>query len=460
MLSQLSFLVGYWCLGLVSVVVHASPLASVTTAWGTRALYDKGITDRFDEGSDTVSVLVQIRDVLNPSAFAKSSGQVVDSTAFYEGLGRHSKDSSLGVQALLRDLSAEFTYSHHFRLSNTYVIDASRRLVEALVQLPEVYSIRRNAAFRVNDKERSTGAVSSFSNKDGGSGVSWNANAIGAAESWAKGLNGTGLLFASADSGVTWEHPALKSNYLAVGSNGIGIAPGASWMACRNMYNGVGRPEYYLACLEFFLAPTDVNGKNPDPARRPHVINNSYGCTSAEFCDQFTFKAAVGALTAAGVLMVASAGNSALSSADTCKSVVNPPAIDARVISVGSLRQSGLIYETSSRGSVPGRGPTHRGVDISAPGVMIRGAIPPAAYAQRTGTSMAASHIAASALIVLQACPHLLRRTVDVGATLQQTAFPLTTTDGCNGDKNDTIPNSTYGYGKVNVTAAVLRCQD
>src|SRR5690606_22063492 len=99
-----------------------------------------------------------------------------------------------------------------------------------------------------------------------------------------------------------------------VGSDGsanqIGVAPGAQWMACRNMENGVGRPSTYLECLEFFLAPWDANKANPDPARRPHVVNNSYACPPSEECTAHSLQMAVENLTAAGVFFVASAGNS------------------------------------------------------------------------------------------------------------------------------------------------------
>ncbi len=43
-----------------------------------------------------------------------------------------------------------------------------------------------------------------------------------------------------------------------MGGKGIGVAPGARWMACRNMDRGFGSSETYLNCLQFFLAPTDL----------------------------------------------------------------------------------------------------------------------------------------------------------------------------------------------------------
>jgi len=53
----------------------------------------------------------------------------------------------------------------------------------------------------------------------------------------------------------------------------IGVAPDAKWIACRNMDRGWGSPVTYTECFEWFLAPTDINGENPDPTKAPHVIN-------------------------------------------------------------------------------------------------------------------------------------------------------------------------------------------
>ncbi len=62
------------------------------------------------------------------------------------------------------------------------------------------------------------------------------------------------------------------------GENRIGMAPRAEWIACRNMSRGVGAMTTYLQCMEWFIAPTKVDGTSPDPSKAPHVINNSWGC--------------------------------------------------------------------------------------------------------------------------------------------------------------------------------------
>ena len=66
--------------------------------------------------------------------------------------------------------------------------------------------------------------------------------------------------------------------------NQIGVAPGAKWIGCRNMDQGVGTPATYTECFQFFIAPTDLNGQNPNPTLRPHVMNNSWGCPPSEGC--------------------------------------------------------------------------------------------------------------------------------------------------------------------------------
>ena len=45
---------------------------------------------------------------------------------------------------------------------------------------------------------------------------------------------------------------------------------------------GVGTPATYTECFQWFIAPTDIMGNNPDPTKRPHVMNNSWGCPPSE----------------------------------------------------------------------------------------------------------------------------------------------------------------------------------
>ena len=108
------------------------------------------------------------------------------------------------------------------------------------------------------------------------------------------------------------------------GANQIGMAPGAKWIACRNMDQGVGTPARYIECMEFFLAPYPVGGTpdEGDPSLAPDVTINSWGCPSSEGCSVNTLQAAVEGQAAAGIMMVVAAGTFGLELLHTFRSSV------------------------------------------------------------------------------------------------------------------------------------------
>ncbi|KPC67319.1 hypothetical protein ADL26_20970, partial [Thermoactinomyces vulgaris] len=61
-----------------------------------------------------------------------------------------------------------------------------------------------------------------------------------------------------------------------VGSEGIGVAPGAEWIAVNGCCPDI---ETLILAGQWLAAPTDSEGRNPDPLKAPHVVNNSWGST-------------------------------------------------------------------------------------------------------------------------------------------------------------------------------------
>jgi serine protease AprX len=248
----------------------------------------------------------------------------------------------------------------------------------------------------------------------------WNVQFVKANKVWEQySVRGEGLVFANADTGVMFTHEALLPNYAgnrvkhgksfidhnyawfdgvktnaartlgpcginsqvpcddtghgthttatAVGSKGVGIAPKSKWIACKNMDQNFGQPEFYIACLQFFLAPHDLKGRNPKPELRPIAIGNSYGCPPEEGCSMNTFTKISQNLRAAGIFMAVAAGNSG----PNCKTVRDPPGTERDVISVGALAfNSTKIAYFSSKGPVDAL----RKPDVVAPGSAVRSA--------------------------------------------------------------------------------------
>ena len=341
----------------------------------------------------------------------------------------------------------------------------------------------------------------------GPQGVEWNVREVGADQVWTLGYTGQGVIVGDADTGVAWDHPALKEAYLgwdgaAVdhnyhwydpwdgrpepwddsghgthttgtvvgrdGENQIGLAPGARWIACRNMRQGLGNPGSYVSCMEFLLAPFPLGGEafhDGDPSRGAHVVNNSWGCPPEEGCQPDTLRVAVDNLRASGQMMVVSAGNDG----PACGTVEMPPALYDEALTVGATYAGDQAAGFSSRGPVEADDSGRRKPDLVAPGVDIRSAVP-GGYVPLPGTSMAGPHVAGAVALLWSASPGLLGDVARTEALLLETAQPLTvdavcasgpaeagTVCGCGGDEPGIAPNNVYGWGQVDVWAAVQR---
>lgn len=340
---------------------------------------------------------------------------------------------------------------------------------------------------------------------DGPNGVEWNVRELGADQVWDLGYTGQGIILGDADTGVTWSHPALKDAYLGWdggevdhnyhwydawdgraepwddnghgthttgtmvgldGGNQVGLAPGAQWIACRNMRHGLGNPGSYLSCMEFLLAPFPLGGdslRDGDPAQGAHVVNNSWGCPENEGCLADTLRIAVDNLRAAGLMMVVSAGNDG----PACGTVKHVPATYDAVFSVGATEWNERATSFSSRGPVTVDGSLRPKPDIVAPGMDIRSSVP-GGYASSPGTSMAGPHVAGTVALLWSADPSLIGDIDRTEAILAETARPLTVDAlcpsgpedvtmvcACGGDPPDAVPNNVYGWGQVDAWAAV-----
>ncbi|HJT80546.1 MAG TPA: S8 family serine peptidase, partial [Chthoniobacterales bacterium] len=328
-------------------------------------------------------------------------------------------------------------------------------------------------------------------------------NYTGAPLVWAMGYTGQGIVVGGADTGYRWDHTALKSHYrgwngtaanhdynwhdsihsgggpcgpdsvqpcddnshgshtmgTAVGddggSNQIGMAPGAKWIGCRNMNEGVGAPATYIECMEFFLAPYPVGGTpaQGDPSKSPHITTNSWGCPPDEGCSADSLKAAVEAQRAAGIMMVTSAGNNG----PACGTVQDPPGIYDAVYSVGALNTGADTIATfSSHGPVLIDNSLRLKPDLSAPGTSTRSSVPTSttSYGSKSGTSMAAPHVAGAAALLMSAYPGLIHDVAMTETILNETAVDLA---GGTCDLPTASPNNTFGYGRLNIKAAVDR---
>jgi uncharacterized repeat protein (TIGR01451 family) len=213
----------------------------------------------------------------------------------------------------------------------------------------------------------------------------------------------------------------------------------------------VGSPATYIECYQWFLAPTDLNGENPDLAKAPQVISNSWGCPTSEGCtDPNVMIAAVDNVRAAGILTVHSAGNDCRT-APCCGSINTPAAIYASSFTVANTTREGALYYSSSRGPVVVDQSGRRKPDIAAPGTGIISSLSGGGYGSMTGTSMASPHVAGLVALLISARPDLAGQ-VDLLETVIErsaVALPFPPSEVCGNISASERPNNSYGWGRI-----------
>ncbi len=236
--------------------------------------------------------------------------------------------------------------------------------------------------------------------------------------------------------------------------NIIGMAPDAQWIATRNMERGNGSLLSYLEALDWYLAPTDSNDVNPDPEKAPDVINNSWYCSEEEGCniDNWNLmQVSVANLKAAGIVVVASAGNSG----PRCETIAFVPGMLEEAFVVGATNQVDTIAGFSSRGAVSADSSMRMKPDISAPGVGVYSSVLNHGYSYFSGTSMAGPHVAGLVALMVGANPKLAGQVDTIQEIIKRTADPKTFDQDCSGLSGLAVPNPIYGYGRINSLRAV-----
>ncbi|MDM5201442.1 S8 family serine peptidase [Fictibacillus enclensis] len=495
----------------MAVSAETKPYVSVNKSKASGGVkVSSKLKKQFDD-QDQVTFLIKFKEQADTQKAAKEAQKLAKKqkiSAFKTELNKRSAVVSLlratadqtqsGVKEYLTKQKKEGNAKNirSYFIVNAMAVTATKEVMEKVASFPEVDKVLPNEirqiqpvketdakpiptldaakAAKKSEKQKETKADTAS--------VEWNIDRVGAPQVWAMGIDGAGTVVANIDTGVQWDHPALKEKYRGYiaadgsvnheynwfdatagraapydddnhgthtmgtmvgskGNNQIGVAPGAKWIAVKAFTPAGGTDADLLEAGQWIIAPTDAQG-NPHPEKAPDVVNNSWG--GGPGLDDW-YRQMVQNWRAAEIFPEFSAGNTTLTNPGGPGSVANP-ANYPESFATGATDINNKLASFSLRGPSPYGGIMKP--EISAPGVNIRSSVPGGNYEGGwNGTSMAGPHVSAAVALLRQINASL--SVADIEKILKETSVPLTDND------YPESPNNGYGHGLLNVFDAV-----
>lgn len=464
---------------LATVLFAAAIAASSSSSVSAAPRVDSGV-HRALRKQGTVNVFVRMHGSTSEhlERFQESDFKSRDEkiAAMVESLEMFTFDAQKPVEKLLlQEASANgqpaySQYKKYWISNEMFIENASAALLEKLAQEPSIAEIYEQEVIQLEEPvfeplDNSTSPT-----------VEWGVERVQATSVWGSGNTGKGIVVGAIDTGVRSTHQDVKNNFVGAygwydpenkeaepydgnghgthvigtiaGANGIGVAPGATWMACKGCRTSGCPQSDLLECAQFMTCPTDAKGENKDCSKAPHLVSNSWGGPGG----RDFYADAVGAWVKAGIVPIFANGNSGPSCG-----TAGSPGDYPNVIAVGATDIEDGLARFSSKG------PAKSGLlkpDISGPGVKIRSAwnTGDSEYKAISGTSMATPHVSGCTALLLSAKPTLKYDEIrDLLIQSVDTATLKPSNESCGSTQDGIFPNNQYGYGRINIKSALAR---
>ena len=263
---------------------------------------DAALESQLRQGPAGFFVVMKDRGLLQ--AASRIPERAARAQAVVQTLMTTAEKSQVSVRAMLRAKGVDFS---PFWITNAvYVPNGDLALATALAQRSDVESIRREPVMFIPPITTATGTAAAT--------TQWNLAKIRADQAWAQ-TRGAGIVVASIDTGARYTHQALVNQYrgntgggfshtgnwkdvagrcaggapcdsydhgthvlgIMVGNDGgtnqIGVAPEAKWIACKGCVNSSAcYGSHLMACAQWVMDPYEAGTGEG----RADVVNNSW----------------------------------------------------------------------------------------------------------------------------------------------------------------------------------------
>jgi len=417
------------------------------------------------------------------SILGSISGQVFASrieriNAVTAALTAHATLTQASVLQVIASLGSTFEVTSFWISNQIFIKGASSLVISAISNLQAVAKVEKEFFVQLHSPVPTFNSVIEsviVSTKQNGQNT-YGVNKVQAPACWNLGYRGDGIPVANIDTGVNYNHASLRNNYRGsygwydpygktstpndqnghgthtmgtiAGSGGIGVAPGAVWMACKGCDNNGCSSAALTACGQWIQCPTLPDGSSKNCAYAPWVVSNSWGGGQG----QTWYKSIVDSWQTSWIYPVFSIGNSG---SNGCSSA-NSPGDLPNVTGVGSTDSSDRISSFSSLGQAV-NGLTKP--DIAAPGSSVTSASysNTSGYVSMSGTSMACPHVAGVVALLLSKNPNISNDDMYKYITTYTDRSGLSGRGlNCGGkSETSTFPNNSFGYGRINALKAI-----
>ncbi len=406
---------------------------------------------------EEIAVIVQLNEQVNRKQFKKFKKKL-RRTKLLKQLKNKAESQQASLQSYVRNKGAKKLRS--LWIINGLAVKDKPSIIKKLARRPEVKEVRLDMEIPLVNDAVPASATSQ-----------WNIGMLGTEAVWSQGYFGQGVVIASMDSGVDFNHTELAGNWRGgsnswfdphgehslpydadghgtqsigimagqnLGTSVLGMAPQAQWIAVKIFDDsGSALASDIHAGFQWLLDP-DGNSNTQDA---PDIVNNSWGFPETVNSCYTEFANDIQILRDMEISVIFSSGN--LGPGQSSESPANNPG----AISVGAVDENGQIASFSGQG--PSACP-QSGLypSVVAPGYLINttdltfGGLFPTATTLATGTSFAAPHVTGAMALLLSFNPNLTPAELEAAVT--GTAQDL----GSQGGDN------VYGHGLVNVANA------
>ncbi|MFC4405498.1 S8 family serine peptidase [Haloarchaeobius iranensis] len=452
-----------------------SEVADTTAASTESVAPSEKIHSSLQNSEGTIEVIVRMEDA--------ELGQSVSQAQAVSQLQRRATRSQERI-VRFADRRDGVTVENRFWITNAMLlsVDTSEVTLTEIAEMPTVEELHANFDVQTPEPREASSAPEAASTS--GYDTTYGLDQVNATEVWdSYGTQGEGVKVAVLDTGIDPSHPDIDlyteepgnatypggwaefngsgavipgsepydadghgthtSGTVAGGDASgehIGVAPGATLI-----HGGVLTPEggTFAAIL---------GGMEWAIQEDADVMSMSLGCIVDDTaCYTDSTIEPIQNAEAAGTIVIASAGNDGEGFSSSPGNVYDAVAIGASNESYGIADfSSGMTVNTSQAwgDAAPEHWPDQYVVpDVSAPGVAVKSAQPGGSYAELSGTSMAAPHVAGVVALMESAAGSDTLSNGDIRTTLRETAWK---------PEGEPAENDTrYGSGLVNAKAAV-----